>query len=258
MKLQYTNASSWFFQRRALNKVYILFSLWAALVNAQEAETTAAIRVANMLPSVPLVDFIVDGRLRIRDIEHGEISDYIIVPTEELELSLMPHVPVSSDGAVVEGNAVPKPISLEVSLTAGSYYTMILSHTQSQNNSGRLFGNTLSSIFLDTFIIPIPGNAHVRLVNTSETTVVLTFLDTRVGPSFEAVAFEALALDTGAIDVLAGPYTLSFDNKETKVELQADLQAGTLYTFYVFKDGQDLVINVDVDGVLGTTLRGDK
>jgi hypothetical protein len=90
------------------------------------------------------------------------------------------------------------------------------------------------------------------LVNTSKASVTLRIAesDSKAQPD---TSFAAPVLDSGAIDIVTGFYTLTFDNNVTEVVLETTLQAGTLYSFYVFDSGEELFVNVDVDGVLGST-----
>ena len=103
----------------------------------------------------------------------------------------------------------------------------------------------------------MPGKAYVRLINITSTPVSLSFLERSSNAQF-GLPLETPMLDVGVLNVQAGSYVLSFADTKTNLELEATLQAGTFYCFYVFQDGEDLAVNVDVDGILGTTVRGDK
>jgi hypothetical protein len=63
------------------------------------------------------------------------------------------------------------------------------------------------------------------------------------------------ALSTEVTDISRGRYILSFDDE---TELNAELRAGVLYTFYIFRDEDELVVNVSVDGMIGVLEPGNR
>jgi hypothetical protein len=214
----------------------------------------AAVRIANMLPDVPMIDLSVDGRLEITDIVYGDASDYVLVPVEKTKLILMPHVPINEQGEVIKGNQAPQPLTFTPTLEPDRYYTIVFSfpHTNQNTNQSeqQIFNASLITIFENTFVTPLPGQARVRFNNISaEPTNVRVEQETDQEERTLLGTLTLPLLSTEVLNISAGSYVLSFG--EDNVELDLDLQAGTFYTFYVFWDGEDLVVNPDIDGVLG-------
>ena len=229
-------------------------------VQAQSANTTtqkqqsrelAAVRLAHMLPGVPRVDLTVDGRLRLQDVVYGDVSGYLLIPIDRLRLGLMPQVAINNRGEVLSGNQPPELIPITTTLEPDKYYTIVFSYTDSPDRGERVFSTTLVSIFEDSFDIPLPGQARVRFNSTSSSAIELSIQQLQDPQEpVDWQTLELLPLSTVALNIPLGSYVFSFT--EDEANLQVIVHAGTYYTFYIFRDGEDLVINPDVDGVLGT------
>lgn len=110
-----------------------LFLLILAVV-AQETQPTAgdeqavaAVRLAHVSPDAPLLDLLVDGRLRLQDIAFTELSSYILLPAGDHELRVQPHrAPAPADPNQTRVQA-PEPFIIAVTLEAGKYYTLVTS-----------------------------------------------------------------------------------------------------------------------------------
>ena len=221
-----------------------------ATTQQQESRQIAAVRLAHMLPGVPRVDLTVDGRLRLQDVVYGDVSGYMLIPFDRLRLRLMPQVAINNRGEVLSGNQPPELIPITTTLEPDKYYTIVFSYTDSPDMGERVFSTTLLSIFEDSFDIPLPGQARVRF-NNSGTAIGLSIQ--QLQDHQEPVTWETLELpllSTLALNIPLGSYSFSFAEGET--DLQVIVHAGTYYTFYLVRDGENLVINPDVDGVLGT------
>jgi Domain of unknown function (DUF4397) len=224
----------------------------------QQSIQIAAVRVANMLPGVPMVDLSVDGRLRIQDVVYGSVSGYILVPIDKVKLALMPHVPINEKGEVLDGNQPPELIPFVAPLQPDRYYTLVFSYSDTSEIGQQVFNSSLVSIFENTFETPLPGQARIRLNNTSTESINLSVKE-RKNPQEEFAVLQTLEiplLSTEVLNIPSGAYTFSFANGEA--DLEVALQAGTFYTFYLFRDDGQWVINPDVDGVLGTLIEGSQ
>lgn len=75
--------------------------LWSAGF-AQEAGERVALRLAHLSPDAPLVDLLIDGRLRLTDIAFEEVSGYLLLDAGRHELRVFPHhaaTPAQPDSA---------------------------------------------------------------------------------------------------------------------------------------------------------------
>ena len=52
----------------------------------QNTPELAAVRLAHVSPDAPLVDLLVDGRLRLQDVNFTEVSSYLVLPAGDHEL----------------------------------------------------------------------------------------------------------------------------------------------------------------------------
>jgi hypothetical protein len=218
----------------------------------------AAVRVANMMPGVPGLDLTVDGRLSIRDIVYGGVSGYILVPIDQVKLALMPHIPIDQEGKIIEGNQPPELIPFAATLEADRYYTVVFSHAETSETGQEVFHSSLINIFENTFETPLPGQARIRLNNTSASPIRVDVKQTEEGQevgSALATVVEIFQRSTEVLNIPFGSYVFSFGDSEA--ELEVVVQAGTFYTFYIFRDGEALVINPDVDGILGTLIESE-
>lgn len=113
--------------------VYIGFLHLAFLQLARGQEATqetelAAIRLAHFSPDAPLLDLLVDSRLRLRDLNFTEISSYLILPAGEHELRVQPHrAPNEGDETQTTNTQPPEPFIISVTLEGGRYYTVVAS-----------------------------------------------------------------------------------------------------------------------------------
>jgi hypothetical protein len=221
----------------------------AGLSQAQEARetvATSAIRVVNLFPGLNMLDLLVDGRLRIRDVGYGVVSGFVIVPTDASSIAIMPHTRISATGQLVDGVQPPQPLPVDIALEPDKYYTIILSLHFASAEGARSTGTNIL-VFENPFNLPTPGHARLRLVNTTDTAIAMQAHDTTDRePLGESLIVDALS--TAAMNIPQGRYILSFDGES---ELNAELRAGILYTFYLLKDDDDLVVNVSVDGMIG-------
>jgi Domain of unknown function (DUF4397) len=105
----------------------------AAAQNTTEQNTPelAAVRLAHVSPDAPLIDLLVDGRLRLQDVNFTAVSSYLILPAGEHELRVFPHraptEAVSADPAATSKVAAPEPFIISVTLEPGRYYTLVAS-----------------------------------------------------------------------------------------------------------------------------------
>ena len=85
----------------------------------------AAVRLAHFSPDAPLLDLLVDGRLRLRDLNFTGLSSYLVIPAGEHELRIQPHrAPNQGDSTNVQA---PEPFVISVTLEPGKYYTLVAS-----------------------------------------------------------------------------------------------------------------------------------
>jgi hypothetical protein len=222
--------------------------------NETGIEQVAGVRVANMLPGVSRIDLSVNGRLRIRDVAYGDVSAYSLTSVQSVELAIMPHVPISREGNVLEGVRVPQAIPFDVELEPETYYTLIFSRNEGAQTGQQAVINPLVSVFQNIFETPSPGQAQLRIYNTSAqpTTLALEGITTTLETSLPLRTLALQSLITEIIDIDAGVYNFVFGDDEAELELA--LQAGTFYSFYIFRDGSDLVVNIDVDGLIGVLI----
>jgi Domain of unknown function (DUF4397) len=98
---------------------------------AQNTPELAAVRLAHVSPDAPLVDLLVDGRLRLQDVNFTAVSSYLILPAGDHELRVFPHraptEAVSADPAATSKVAAPEPFIVSVTLEPGRYYTLVAS-----------------------------------------------------------------------------------------------------------------------------------
>jgi Domain of unknown function (DUF4397) len=98
---------------------------------AQNTPELAAVRLAHVSPDAPLVDLLVDGRLRLQDVNFTEVSSYLVLPAGDHELRVFPHraptEAVSDDPAATSKVAAPEPFIVSVTLEPGRYYTLVAS-----------------------------------------------------------------------------------------------------------------------------------
>lgn len=217
----------------------------------------AAVRVANMLPGIPGVDLIVDGRLSIQDVVYGAVSGYVLVPIDQVKLALMPHIPIDEKGKIIEGNQPPELLPFAATLEADRYYTIVFSYAETSETGQEIFHSSLISIFENTFETPLPGQARIRLNNTSASPIKVKVQQTAQGQDISSIlaTVEVSQRSTEVLNIPFGSYVFSFGDSEA--ELEVVVQAGTFYTFYIFRDGEALVINPDVDGILGTLIESE-
>lgn len=212
---------------------------------AREVVENSAIRVVNLFPGLNMLDLLVDGRLKISDVAYGTVSGYVIVPTEIGNITIMPHTLISGTGQIIGGVQPPQPLPVEIELEPDKYYTIIL---------GTRSTGTNVMVFENDFELPRPGHAHLRIVNTTDSPIAMQALDsTTRDPVGENLIADALS--TEGTNISQGRYILSFDDES---DLSAELRAGLFYTFYVFRDEDELVINVSVDGMLGVLEPGSQ
>jgi hypothetical protein len=101
-----------------------LYSVFIQQSLAQENPGVAAVRLAHVSPDAPLLDLLVDGRLRLQDLAFTELSAYITLPAGEHELRVQPHrAPATPDRTV----QAPEPFIIAVTLEPGRYYTLVAS-----------------------------------------------------------------------------------------------------------------------------------
>jgi hypothetical protein len=220
---------------------------------AREVIENSAIRVVNLFPGLNMLDLLVDGRLRISDVGYGVVSGYVIVPADTSNIAIMPHTLISGTGQLTESVQPPQPLPVDIELEADKYYTIILGLHFTTSQGARSSGTNIM-IFENPFEIPRPGQARLRLVNTTDTPIAMQALDnTSREPVGENLIADALS--TEVVNIARGRYILSFDDE---TELNAELRAGILYTFYVFRDEDELVVNVSVDGMIGVLEPGSR
>jgi hypothetical protein len=113
----------------ALLVALALLFLQTANGQATPEETElAAVRLAHFSPDAPLLDLVVDGRLRLPDLNLTEISSYITLPAGEHELRVQPHrAPNEGSEAQTTNVEAPEPFIVSVTLEPGSYYTIVAS-----------------------------------------------------------------------------------------------------------------------------------
>lgn len=93
----------------------------------QETEF-AAVRLAHFSPDAPLIDLLVDGRLRLQDLSFTALSSYLILPAGEHELRVQPHrAPNEGDETQTTNTQPPEPFIISVTLEPGRYYTIVAS-----------------------------------------------------------------------------------------------------------------------------------
>jgi hypothetical protein len=122
-------------------KTFALLTLWwgalCGLAQTNEPARTsqaapgefAAVRLAHMSPDAPMLDLLVDGRLRLQDVNFTELSAYIVLPAGEHELRVQPHRAPRNPSDETQGNRVlaPEPFIISETLEPGRYYTLVAS-----------------------------------------------------------------------------------------------------------------------------------
>jgi hypothetical protein len=86
-----------------------------------------AVRLAHVSPDAPALDLLVDGRLRLQDVNFTDVSSYVILPAGEHELRVFPHRSPSETGSGDAATATvvaPEPFIISVILEPGRYYTL--------------------------------------------------------------------------------------------------------------------------------------
>lgn len=86
----------------------------------------AALRLAHLVPDAPRVDLVVDGVLFLRDVPFAQVTQYVLLPAGEREISVYPHrLPEDPTG---EGRPRPlEPVTIVVQIEEAGYYTVALS-----------------------------------------------------------------------------------------------------------------------------------
>jgi Domain of unknown function (DUF4397) len=95
--------------------------------NQTTAGNLTAVRLAHVSPDAPTLDLLVDGRLRLQDVNFTEVSSYVILPAGEHELRVFPHRSPSETGSGDSATATvlaPEPFIISVNLEPGRYYTL--------------------------------------------------------------------------------------------------------------------------------------
>ncbi len=93
--------------------------------SSEEQNAVAAVRLAHLSPDAPLLDLLVDGKLRLQDLNFTKLSSYLILPAGEHELRVQPHrAPNDPNDTAVQA---PEPFIISVTLEPGRYYTIVAS-----------------------------------------------------------------------------------------------------------------------------------
>jgi hypothetical protein len=93
-----------------------------------ELLNVAAVRLAHVSPDAPLLDLLVDGKLRFQDVNFTALSSYLVLPAGEHELRVQPHR-ASNNSSTEASNKIqaPEPFIISVTLEPGRYYTLVAS-----------------------------------------------------------------------------------------------------------------------------------
>jgi Domain of unknown function (DUF4397) len=95
----------------------------------QPASEFAAVRLAHVSPDAPLLDLLIDGRLRLQDVNYMDLSTYLVLPAGEHELRVQPHRAPSATDTETQSRGIqaPEPFIISETLEPGRYYTLVTS-----------------------------------------------------------------------------------------------------------------------------------
>jgi hypothetical protein len=104
-----------------------IFYVLAQEPATNDEQAIAAVRLAHVSPDAPLLDLVIDGRLRLQDINFTQLSSYILLPAGEHDLRVQPHRPPAATSAAQSQPQAPEPLITTVTLEPGGYYTLVVS-----------------------------------------------------------------------------------------------------------------------------------
>jgi hypothetical protein len=152
-----------------------LLSLALAVGTVAAQTEVAAVRLGHFSPDAPLLDLLIDGKLRVRDLTYTQLSSYHIVPAGEHELKIMPHR-ASSEPSVngstspeAGSSKAPQPMIITVTLEPGRYYTLLASgYFDPPPNQEQLGTLSLRLTNQETVTVTGPRGFATTITETSE------------------------------------------------------------------------------------------
>lgn len=166
-------------------------------IDGQEAtqETEfAAVRLAHFSPDAPLIDLLVDGRLRLQDLSFTALSSYLILPAGEHELRVQPHrAPNEGDETQTTNTQPPEPFIISVTLDPGRYYTVVASgYFDPPPSEQELGALTLSMTEGTTATVTGPRSFGATVTESSDLTELFpgTYSVTATREGFKATQYE--------------------------------------------------------------------
>jgi hypothetical protein len=173
--------------------VFFAFSQPVRGQAATQSSELAAVRLAHFSNDAPLLDLLLDGKLRLRDLNFTEVSAYLILPAGEHELRVQPHrAPASGDTTQTDVQA-PEPFIISVTLEPGQYYTVVASgFFDPPPSEGELGTLTLNMTEGTTATLTGPRAFGATVTETSELTDLFpgTYTVTATREGFKTTQYE--------------------------------------------------------------------